>query len=93
MGTFYKHNEEPAMTSAIPPGGPRDCHLCRGLGWIVTGDPTRIPLDLELTACVVSGCPASGRAVAQLDQQAIALPEAPRHYIWQRREHALPTAS
>ena len=80
------------MTSAIPLGDPRYCHLCRGLGWILTGDPTRIPLDLELTACVVSDCPASGRAVARFDRQAIALPATPRHYIWQRRIGILATA-
>jgi len=80
------------MTSAIPLGDPRYCHLCRGLGWILTGDPTTIPLDLELTACVVSGCAASGRTISHLDRQSSAAPATPRRYIWQRREEVVPAA-
>ena len=73
------------MTSATPLGDPRYCPLCRGIGWILSADPARMPIHLEVMACLAGGCPASGRPVSGLDQQSLGLPDRPRRYIWQQR--------
>jgi hypothetical protein len=45
---------------------PETCPLCRGIGWVLEGDPTRTPLTAELDECPHPGCADSGRAIEAL---------------------------
>lgn len=42
------------------------CPQCHGLGWVLDGDPSKAPLCLELLACPLPDCGASGRPIAVL---------------------------
>ena len=39
------------------------CPQCHGLGWVLDGDASKAPLALELLACPIPDCQASGRAI------------------------------
>ena len=45
---------------------PENCPLCRGIGWVLEGDPTRAPLTVEFDPCPAPECPDSGRPVETL---------------------------
>jgi hypothetical protein len=42
------------------------CTLCHGVGWVLDGNPTQDPQMLELIACPIPDCDASGRPVQSI---------------------------
>jgi hypothetical protein len=44
----------------------RDCTLCNDVGWILDGNPAKLPRTLELISCPIPDCAACGQHVAHL---------------------------